>query len=102
MGLYTEHWERHRKQTLRGTLHALVVVGVGIPTIALVGFLLQPLSHLRTALLVSVAAVWLVLLAGIVVRSSRVDCPRCATRYSRGRFLSNCPTCGLRMLQENP
>lgn len=102
MGLYTQHWERYRKQTLRGALCALAIVGVGVPAIALAGFLLRPLNHLRTALLVSLAAVWLVLLVSIVVRSSRVVCPRCSTRYSRGRFLVTCPKCGLRMLQENP
>lgn len=102
MGLYRQHWESYRKQALRGTLYALAVLGVGVPTIAFVGFLLQPLNHLRTALFVSVAVVWLVLLVGIVVRSSRVVCPRCSTRYSRGKFLVNCPQCGLRMFQENP
>ena len=33
--------------------------------------------------------------------ASKVVCPRCATRYSRGKFLVNCPKCDLRMLQED-
>jgi len=30
------------------------------------------------------------------------DGPLCHTRYSRGKYLVNCPHCGLRMLQDDP
>lgn len=102
MGLYTEHWIRYRKHTLRSTLHALLLFGLGVPAIAATGYLLSPLDDMRTAVLLTVIVAWLAAVTVLAVRGSRVDCPRCGTRYSRGRFIVNCPTCGLRMLQEDP
>lgn len=102
MGLYTEYWESYRKRTIRGTLYALAVLGFGVPAIAAFGYLLAPLDNSRTALLLTVIVVWLAGLVTLVLRHSRVVCPRCQTRYSRGKFAVNCPQCGLRMLQEEP
>lgn len=102
MGLYTDHWARYRQQSNRRTLQALLVFGVGLPGIALSGYLLSPLTNVRTALLVAMGAVWLTTFTLLVLRGSRVDCPRCMTRYARGKYLVNCPGCGLRMFQEDP
>lgn len=102
MGLYTEHWENYRKRTLRGTLYALLMLALGVPAVAALGYLLQPLDNVRTALLVGVILFWLSVLVTVALRHSRVVCPRCETRYSRGKYLVNCPKCGLRMLQESP
>ena len=102
MGLYTDHWARYRQQSNRRTLQALLVVGVGLPATAACGYLLSPLTNVRTAVLVAIATAWLVTFTLLVLRGSRVDCPRCLTRYARGKLLFNCPRCGLRMLQEDP
>lgn len=102
MGLYTEYWENYRKRTLRGTLYALALLGLGIPAIAAFGHFLAPLDNFRTALLLTAILLWLAGLVTLVLRHSRVVCPRCDTPYSRGKFVVNCPKCGLRMHQENP
>lgn len=102
MGLYTDHWVRYRQRSNRSTLQAVITVGVGLPLIAATGYLLSPLTSLRTAAVLALAAAWLVALTTLLLRGSKVDCPRCQTRYSRGKYLVNCPKCGLRMLQEDP
>lgn len=102
MGLYTDHWARHRRHANTCTLQALWVFGVGVPAIAGAGYLLSPLTTFRTTVLVVIAVAWLVALTLLVLRGSRVDCPRCSARYTRGKYLVNCPRCGLRMLQEDP
>lgn len=102
MGLYTDHWARHRRNSTRSTLQALLALGLGVPGIAGLGFLLSPLDDLRTGVLVVGIIAWLALLIRLVRRGSQVDCPRCSTRYSRGKFLVECPKCGLGMLQDGP
>lgn len=102
MGQYTNHWELHKRQSLRGTLQALAAVAIGVPALAAAGYGLSPLNDRRTVLLLILVAAWLVALTRIVVRASKVTCPRCGTGYSRGKFLVNCPSCGLRMFQEDP
>ncbi|GAB1343431.1 hypothetical protein MASR1M101_25580 [Gemmatimonas sp.] len=102
MGTYTEHWDRHKRLAVRCTLQALALVGLGLPLVAAVGYLLSPLSELTMFLFALVMVAWLVGFIVLVVRGSRVDCPRCQAAYSRGKYLVNCPRCGLRMFQEEP
>lgn len=102
MGAYTEHWERHKKRSVRGVLYALLVIAVGVPSAAVVGMLLEPLDSIDTCVLIALLVGSLIAFTIILIRFSKVLCPRCQTEYSRGKFVTNCPKCGLRMLQENP
>lgn len=102
MGTYTEHWARHKRLANRCTLQALALVGLGLPSVAALGYLLSPLTNVTTSVLLLAIAAWLAALTVLVVRGSRVECPRCQARYSRGKYLVNCPQCGLRMFQEKP
>jgi hypothetical protein len=63
MGIYTDHWARYRQQSTKRTLQALLMFGVGLPTVAMTGYLLSPLTSVRTAVLVAILAAWLVALA---------------------------------------
>jgi hypothetical protein len=74
---------------------------VGLPSVGLAGMLLGPLDNVDTAILGGLLLAWLIALVKVVLHFSKVSCPRCGTRYSRGKYLSNCPSCGLRMLQED-
>lgn len=102
MGAYTEHWDRYKKRNIKGTLYALLLFAVGLPAVALVGMWLEPFDTSDTAVFVGLLVLWLSALTILLVRFSKVVCPRCQTNYSRGKFLANCPQCGLRMLQEDP
>ena len=103
MGLYTDHWNRYKRDSIRGVVRLLVLIGVGLPATALIAVVVQRLSGsypiwLHLPLLV----IWLVAFTVLAVRHSRVVCPCCGTRYARGRGLCNCPSCDLRMLQDDP
>lgn len=102
MGLYTEHWAQCKQHANTSTLQALLMLALGLPAIAGAGYLLSPLTAAGTTVLVAIIVTWLVALTALVLRGSKVDCPRCSARYSRGKFLVNCPKCGLRMFQEDP
>jgi hypothetical protein len=102
MGLYTDYWAQHKRHANKSTLQALATLGLGLPAVAGLGYLLSPLTDLGTALLLAAVMTWVIALTSLVLRGSKVVCPRCFTRYSRGKFLVNCPKCGLRMFQEDP
>jgi len=103
MGLYSAHWEAYRKESRKGVCYLGLLVGLGLPATALVAFGVGRLTggypiRLHLGLLV----VWLVATTLVAIRYSRVRCPRCGTTYTRGKWLCDCPQCGLRMLQDDP
>jgi hypothetical protein len=102
MGIYTEHWEQYKRRNVRDTLWALVLIVLGFPAIAFLGYLLSPLDNVRMAVLGGAIVLFLGVFTSRMLRASKVSCPRCQTRYSRGRSLVDCPKCSLRMLQEDP
>lgn len=103
MGSYTEHWNQYKRQSVRGVVYLLLLFAVGLPLTAIAALGVQKLTgtypfHFHISLLI----VWLVSFTVLAVRYSRVVCPRCNAKYSRGRWLCDCPRCGLRMLQDDP
>ncbi|RZA29070.1 MAG: hypothetical protein EOP02_05555 [Proteobacteria bacterium] len=103
MGLYTEHWNRYKQDSVRGTSRMLLLFVLGLPATALVAVGVQKLAgDYPVYLHIGLLAIWLVAFTALSVRYSRVTCPRCQARYSRGRWLVNCPKCDLRMLQDDP
>ncbi len=103
MGTYTEHWNNYKRNSVRGLLYLLLLFIVGLPATALVAIGIEQLtSSYPIYLHVGLLLVWLVMFTMLLVRYSRVICPRCDAQYSRGKGLCNCPKCGLRMLQDEP
>jgi len=103
MGHYSAHWEAYRKESRKGVCRLGLLVGLGLPATALVAYGVGQLTgeypiRLHLGLLV----VWLVATTLVAIRYSRVRCPRCGTTYTRGKWLCDCPQCGLRMLQDDP
>ncbi len=80
----------------------ILAIVVCLPLLAILGYWASALGEWTTLVLVALLLVWLVVLIREVVNQSKVNCPQCKGIYSRGKYLSNCPHCGLRMLQENP
>lgn len=101
MGKYTEHWENYKRKVVRDTLRLLGVMFSLIP-IGVVGFLLPQSDEWPLAVVVALLLAWLTVFVRTLLKSCKVDCPRCATVYTRGKYLRDCPQCGLRMLQEDP
>lgn len=103
MGMYSEHWNDYRKESLKGLWTLGLLVALGLPGSARVAWGVSQFTGdypfvLHAGLLIA----WLVAFTLLAIRYSRVTCPRCRTTYSRGRWPSNCPRCGLRMLQDDP
>ena len=103
MGIYTEHWNNYKRNSIRGVICMLLLFAVGLPLTALAALGVEKvLGSYPVYLHIGLLLVWLVAFTALAVRHSRVVCPRCGTKYSRGRWLCDCPKCGLRMLQEEP
>jgi hypothetical protein len=103
MGIYTQHWDQHKKDIKKNLLVMLLFFVVGLPLAALLCYLLNLVLPDQIGwLLIAPFVIWLVAFTWFAIRSSKVICPRCNTQYSRGKYLCNCPKCDLRMLQENP
>ncbi len=103
MGTYTDHWNKYKRESVRGVIYLLLLFAVGLPLTALVALGVQRFTgtypfYIHIALLLF----WLISFTVLAVRYSRVVCPRCSAKYSRGRWLCDCPKCGLRMLQDEP
>lgn len=101
IGIYSDHWREYERSSRLGLLRILVIV-LCLPVLAALGYVTSRFGEWTTIALVVLLVAWLVALTLAVVQQSRVTCPQCTGRYSRGKGLSNCPHCGLRMLQENP
>jgi uncharacterized membrane protein len=103
MGVYSAQWEEQRKQARKNILKFLLLFVVALPIAVLTSYLSEKLSFEPAIFfLLAPLVAWLAAFTVLAIRSSRVVCPRCNARYSRGKYLSNCPKCGLRMFQENP
>jgi hypothetical protein len=103
MGKYTEHWDRYKQESKKQTIVLLLLIAIGLPGTALVAYLISLVTGEYPALIhLGMLGAWLVLFTTLAVRASKVVCPQCGTVYSRGKSLSNCPHCGLRMLQDEP
>jgi hypothetical protein len=100
VGRYTQHWLEYRQQSTRRTLQLLGILLL-LPVLALVTYGLSLATAWATPIQIVLLVAWLALLVRVALRASKVACPRCATVYSRGRGLCDCPACGLRMLQED-
>jgi MFS-type transporter involved in bile tolerance (Atg22 family) len=103
MGIYTAQWAEQRKTAKKNIVKFLILFVVALPIAVLASYLAERFS-LQPAIVFLLAPLlaWLIAFTVLVVKSSRMICPRCSTRYSRGKYLSNCPKCDLRMFQEDP
>ena len=102
MGRYTDHWQGYARESRRRLVQFALLFGLGLPATGLIAWLSYRLSgEYQVVPHLTGLAVWLVAFTWLALRGSAVTCPRCAQKYQRGRWLSNCPKCNLRMLQED-
>ena len=103
MGTYTEHWMKHKRRSIRGLLWVLLLFVVGLPFTALVAIGMERITGSYPAYLHLILLLfWLIVFTILVIRFSRVVCPRCNEHYSHGKWVLSCPKCGLRIGQEEP
>ena len=99
MGQYTEHWAKYKRESNRRTLQ-LAGYLLFLPAIALLGYVISEITNWTVPVVITLLVVWLVVFTRLALRSSKVQCPRCSSTYSRGKYLVPCPKCGLRMFEE--
>jgi hypothetical protein len=104
MGTYTEYWNTYQRRTRRNTLLILLFVAVGLPATAGIAWLVGKArgGDYPAGVQIALIVAWLVALTVFVLRSSRIDCPRCATRYTHTKAQRQCPSCALKILQGEP
>jgi hypothetical protein len=103
MGIYTEHWNQYKKRNIRGVLYGMLMLVIALPATALISLGVEELTGEYPAYLhIGLLVIWLIVLTMLILRYSRIICPRCSTQYTHGKGLADCPKCGLRMLQEDP
>lgn len=101
MGPYTDHWQQYQRESNRRTVRLLLMLP-GLPLIALAGWGLSLVTDWAVPVQVALAVAWLVQFTRMAMAASKVPCPRCGTRYARGKTLRNCPDCGLPMFDPGP
>lgn len=101
MGQYTAHWAEYKRSANQRTL-ALLAFLLLLPLIALLGYAMSAITDWSVHITVVLLIVWLAMFTRLAIRASKVPCPRCSAVYSRGKYLVNCPQCGLRMFQDEP
>ncbi|KFN49796.1 hypothetical protein [Arenimonas composti] len=102
MGKHTAYWQAYTKAQVRGSLRIFAAIGAAIVLVIVLSLLHEILGAAFPWLL---GAAFLGL-AVVLVRMGRdayaVRCPECGTGYRRHKWGGQCPTCGLRLLQDDP
>jgi len=103
MGTYTAHWKQHKRRSIQGLIYVLLWFVLGLPAIAAICLGVERRTgeypgYLNAGLLV----LWLVVFTVMVLRFSKVSCPKCSHRFSQGKWVTKCPECGLGIGQEEP
>ena len=102
MGTYTAHWQQHRRRSIRGTIYVLLWLVLGLAAIAGICIGVEHLTGEYPAYLnIGLLVVWLVVFTAMVLRFSKVTCPKCSHRFSHGKWVTKCPQCGLGIGQED-
>lgn len=103
MGTYTEHWNNYLRASKKKAVLIVLFLVIGLPGTALIPHLISLVTgHYSDVLLIVLIGLWLVIFTVAVIRSTKVPCPRCGTRYGQSKWQRSCPSCGLKILQEEP
>ena len=103
MGTYTEYWNSYMRKSRKDALIAVLFLVVGLPATAVIAWL----SGLATGkdpvpVQIGLILLWLVLFTARLLRGTKIVCPKCSTVYAHSKWQLQCPSCGLRILQEEP
>ena len=102
MGKHTAYWQQYQKAQVRGSLRILGAIAAWVLVV-----ILAALAHeaLGAFFPFAMGAIFIGLAASIVVlgrNAYAVKCPECGAGYKRSKWGGQCPSCGLRLLQQDP
>lgn len=102
MGKHTAYWQDYSKSQARRTLTTFLVIIGWVAAAGLAAFANELLGVLFPFVLV-VVFLGLVVSCVLLGRSAYdVTCPECGATYRRSKWGGQCPSCGLRLLQQDP
>ncbi len=103
MGTYTEYWNTYQRESKKNALLAVLFLIVGLPATAVIAWLVGLVTGEYPVLVqVGLIVVWLVVFTVHVLRSTRITCPRCSTKYGQSKWQRQCPSCALAILEDGP
>lgn len=102
MGKHTAYWRAYSRAQVRGTLRIFAAIAIWTVIAGVLASVHDALGGFFPWLMGGVflgLAVTLVLLGK---NAYRVVCPECGTPYTRSKWGGSCPSCGLKLLQNEP
>lgn len=102
MGKHTEYWRQYQKAQVRGSLRIVVAIAAWILFIILVALVGESIGKVFP---IAIAGAFVGLIVSVIVLSKdayKVACPECGGSYKRSKWFGQCPSCGLKLLQEDP
>ncbi len=102
MGKHTAYWQHYLKTQVRATLRLLAAIVVWIAATILIALAHEPLGSAFLPLMGAAFAGLVLSLVILAKGAYRVTCPECGAGYRRHKWGGQCPSCGLKLLQEDP
>ena len=102
MAKHTAYWQEYQRAQVRGSLRIMLTIAAWI---VLVVLLVLAQDAVAGAFPFVLAALFVGLIVSILVQGRnayKVLCPECSTVYTRHNWGGQCPSCGLKLLQNEP
>jgi hypothetical protein len=102
MGRHTAYWQQYRKDQVRGSLRIVAAIAAWVLVVILVVLAQKSIGELFPIVM---TAVFLGLIGSVIVLGKdayKVTCPECGSSYTRSKWFGQCPSCGLKLLQDDP
>jgi Zn finger protein HypA/HybF involved in hydrogenase expression len=102
MGKHTAYWRQYQKAQVRGSVRIVAAIAAWLLLVVLVALVQEALGMLFPVVM---AGAFMGLIVSVIVLGKgayKVDCPECGSSYKRSKWFGQCPSCGLRLLQEDP
>lgn len=102
MAKHTAYWREYQRAQVRGSLRIFLTIAAWT---ALIVVLVLAQDVVAGAFPLILTALFVGLVVSILVQSRnvyQVICPECSTTYRRHKWGGQCPSCGLKLLQNEP
>lgn len=102
MGKHTAYWQEYGKAQVRGTLRIFAAIAFWLFLAALLAFAHEAFGRIFPWLMGGAFLGLVVTLILLGKNAYKVVCPECGTAYARSKWDGACPSCGLKLLQQDP
>lgn len=102
MGKHTAYWQQYQKAQVRGSVRIVLAIAAWLLFVILIVLAQEPIGKLFPIVM---AGAFVGLIVSVIVMGKdayKVACPECGSSYKRSKWFGQCPSCGLKLLQEDP